>query len=174
MTNLRIYVGTYYKYNEGSLYGKWLDLANYSSIEEVYGVMRELHKDEHDPEFMFQDWECSKVFEHLGLIGESYLSPKIYEVMQAIKDSCYDEEVIEAFIECFSLGSLDIEEVLEKMEEAYVGEFSNDVDFVQELLEGTGCIPESLPAYVHIDWESTARDIMMDYADSNNHYFRCW
>ena len=57
MTNLNIYVGTYQKYNEGSLYGKWIDLLDYSDLEEFYKDIRELHKDEDDPEFMFQDWE---------------------------------------------------------------------------------------------------------------------
>ena len=41
----RVYVGTYNKYNNGSLFGKWLDLSDYSD------------KDEQEPEFMFQDYE---------------------------------------------------------------------------------------------------------------------
>lgn len=28
------------------------------------------------------------------------------------------------------------------------------------------------PVYIHIDWDRTARDIMMDYAEENGHYFR--
>jgi antirestriction protein len=73
------------------------------------------------------------------------------------------EDFIEAVFNCdISLSDID---------EAYSGQFSSDVDFVQDLLESTGDIPD-LPAYIHIDWESTANDIMMDYSESNGYYFR--
>lgn len=51
MTNLQncldsrsIYVGTYAKYNNGSLYGKWLDLADYSDYDELLETMKEYTK----------------------------------------------------------------------------------------------------------------------------------
>jgi len=56
--------------------------------------------------------------------------------------------------------------------EAYQGEYSSDEDFVQQLLEDTGDIPKDLPAYIYIDWERTARDIMMDYFEEEGYYFR--
>lgn len=37
-------------------------------------------------------------------------------------------------------------------------------DYVQELLEDCGEIPRDLPHYIHIDWEATARDVMVDYS----------
>ena len=52
-----VYVGTYAKYNNGSLFGAWLNLSDYSDKEEFYEACRELHKDEEDAEYMFQDWE---------------------------------------------------------------------------------------------------------------------
>ena len=70
----RVYVGTYGKYNAGSLFGEWLDLSDYSDKEEFYDACRELHKDEEDAEFMFQDWE--NVPENL--IGESWLSENFF------------------------------------------------------------------------------------------------
>jgi len=50
----RIYVGTYAKYNAGSIKGAWLDLEDYSDRDAFLEACRELHKDEQDPEFMFQ------------------------------------------------------------------------------------------------------------------------
>ena len=44
-------------YNNGSLFGAWLDLSDYSDKEDFYEACRELHKDEEDAEYMFQDWE---------------------------------------------------------------------------------------------------------------------
>ena len=37
-----VYVGTYAKYNNGSLFGAWLDLSDYSDKEEFYEACREL------------------------------------------------------------------------------------------------------------------------------------
>ena len=53
----KVYVGTYRKYNEGSIEGKWLDLADYTDKADFYEACADLHKDEQGPEFMFQDWE---------------------------------------------------------------------------------------------------------------------
>ena len=53
----RCYVGTYGKYNAGSLYGKWLDLSDYATYQDFLKACKELHKNESDPEFMIQDWE---------------------------------------------------------------------------------------------------------------------
>jgi antirestriction protein len=52
-----LYCGTYAKYNNGSIDGKWLTLTDYEDAEEFLQACRELHKDEADPEFMFQDFE---------------------------------------------------------------------------------------------------------------------
>ena len=60
---------------------------------------------------------------------------------------------------------------LDNMEEAYQGEYSSDEEFTKQLLEGCGDIPK-LAGYIHIDWEQTASDIMMDYIDIDGHYFR--
>jgi len=45
-TSPRIYVGTYAKYNSGSIAGKWLDLEDYSDKEAFLEACAELHKDE--------------------------------------------------------------------------------------------------------------------------------
>ena len=46
LSEAKVYVGTYGKYNNGSLSGAWLDLSDYSDKEEFYEACRELHKDE--------------------------------------------------------------------------------------------------------------------------------
>ncbi len=172
MTNLNVYAGTYKKYNEGSLFGKWIDLSNYSNLSDFYNDIRELHKDEDDPEYMFQDYEASRLIISLGLISECHISNNIFEILETIENSVYDEEVIEAYLDCMGYNDEEIDEVIKKVEEAYAGEFTSDIEFVQNLLEDCGELPENLRDYIHIDWESTSRDIMFDYSDSNNHYFR--
>ena len=57
--NPAVYCGTYRKYNEGSIDGAWLDLASFKDYDEFMEVCRLLHRDEEDPELMFQDYERS-------------------------------------------------------------------------------------------------------------------
>ena len=42
LSEARVYVGTYGKYNNGSLFGAWLDLSDYADKEEFYEACREL------------------------------------------------------------------------------------------------------------------------------------
>ena len=51
----KIYVGTYGQYNDGSLFGKWFDLSDYSDNEEFYKDCYEYHRNEFLTELMFQD-----------------------------------------------------------------------------------------------------------------------
>ena len=55
LSEAKIYVSTYVKYNAGSIFGKWLDLSDYSDKDEFNEACRELQKDEEDAEYMYQD-----------------------------------------------------------------------------------------------------------------------
>lgn len=130
-----IYVGTYKKYNEGSIYGKWIKLSDYSNYDELLEAMRELHQDEQEPEFMFQDYECSEFFIKQKLISECYLSASIYEIAEQIDNSVFDFEVVEAYADCMSYYHKEIEDLLESLSDSYYGEFNSDEDFAQTTLE---------------------------------------
>ncbi|MFY1046657.1 antirestriction protein ArdA [Chryseobacterium sp. GP-SGM7] len=168
LQNACIYVGSYYKYNNSNIYGKWLNLSDYSDYDELLKAMRELHKDEHDPEYHFQDYEHFELFEKLGLIHESFLSPEIYDIAEQIDDSGHDSEVFEACLD--NLGKMDFQSLNEYVNNFYCGEYANDIDFVQEFYEND--IPFNLPNFVVIDWEMTTKNLMYDYFESNGHYFR--
>ena len=74
----KVYVGTYAKYNNGSIKGVWIELNNFSSIDEFYEFCSELHSDETDPEFMFQEWENIPS----ELISESGISENIFSIIE--------------------------------------------------------------------------------------------
>ena len=95
LSEARVYVGTYNKYNNGSLFGKWLDLSDYSDKDEFMEACRELHKDDQDPEFMFQDYENIPE----ALISESWLSEKFFELRDAIvkKDVVKANRIVKYF-----------------------------------------------------------------------------
>lgn len=98
-----VYVGTYGKYNEGSLDGAWIDLTTFDS----YGDFREwcqnvLHGDEDDPELMFQDYENFPS----AYYGESGLNAELWDYIEAIKD--HDKDMVDAVLEeGYSLSDLD-------------------------------------------------------------------
>ena len=54
--NACVYVGTYHKYNCGSLDGAWVDLESFNDEEELMEFLYRLHADEAEPEFMVQDY----------------------------------------------------------------------------------------------------------------------
>ncbi|RCC14092.1 hypothetical protein C6B05_24945, partial [Escherichia coli] len=56
-TTPAVYVGTYHKYNCGSIFGQWFDLTDFDDEDEFHEACRALHASEAEPEFMFQDWE---------------------------------------------------------------------------------------------------------------------
>lgn len=159
---MRIYVGTYAKYNAGSLFGKWLDLEDYSDRDELYRACAELHKDEDDPEFMFQDWEDIP----RSLIGESHVSEDVWELIEAYDE--FDKDAVDAYMACFD--SLDKDD----FQERYRGYYDSWRQLAEDILDETGGldeIPEHLRCY--FDYDAYARDIRLggDMVEDNNHFF---
>lgn len=80
---MKLYVGTYAKYNNGSIGGAWLDLDRYANAEEFEAACRRLHHDERDPELMFQDVETDPGCDwQEGLYSESSI-PREYWSLKA-------------------------------------------------------------------------------------------
>jgi antirestriction protein len=86
-----VYVSTYKKYSEGSLQGKWLNLDRFDSRKEFLAACRELHKDEADPELMFQDFENFPE----AFYGESALADALWEWLELAK---YEREAVSAYL----------------------------------------------------------------------------
>jgi antirestriction protein len=73
--NPSVYVGTYAKYNNGNLFGKWVNLTDFKNKEEFIDYCKELHRDESEPEFMYQDFEYIPEI----CIDESYIDEDFFE-----------------------------------------------------------------------------------------------
>lgn len=156
---IQIYVGTYAKYNNGSIEGAWVDLEALADEEEFQAVIKELHKDEEDPEYMFQDFEGFPS----EFYSESGLDSRIWEFLELDDD---DKERLIAFLDCFGECA---EDVFEAAESAYYGTYANDIEFAYEMVESCYNLEEPLASY--FDYERYARDLMQDYSCSNNYYF---
>jgi antirestriction protein len=159
----RVYVGTYGKYNAGNLAGTWLNLADYASKEEFLAACAELHKDEHDPELMFQDHEGIPD----GMISESSVEDELWEWL-ALDDDAK---------ELFSVYRSEVDQsgTVEQARESFMGTFESEVDWAENFLEDTGMlkeVPEALRNY--IDFEKYARDAGFNGAHFVRHDGKIW
>ena len=140
LDNFKIYVGTYKKFNEGSLFGKWFTLADYSDYNELLKAMKLVHQDEQQPKFMFINWECCDLFQKLNLINKHYLSEDIYDIATAIDDTGLNVEILKAFSVCFEEN--DIWKIIGRADECYYGKFNSYKEFTQYL----SAVGEDIPA----------------------------
>ncbi|NOR64943.1 MAG: hypothetical protein GQ468_02890 [Candidatus Scalindua sp.] len=85
------------------------------------------------------------------------------EQLDEIDGSHLDIEIFEAGIEA------EIE--FNSIEGAYAGDAPNDEDFAWDYVHDTFDMT-GIPSIVSIDWERTARDLLMNYSDADGHYFR--
>lgn len=161
----KVYVGTYKKYNEGSIEGKWLDLFDYIDKADFYEACADLHKDEEDPEFMFQDWEGISE----GLIGESWISETVFELIHKASEIT-DFDAFLSFMDFtgYSLEDEDLSYLVQKFRDSFYGRFINEETFASLLVEdGTfGNIPENIKNY--LDYGGIANDLFItDYYYDN-------
>ena len=154
-----VYVGTYEKYNNGSIDGAWLKLQDFEDHDAFYQKCKDLHSDEVDPEFMFQDFENMPTgFSKNEDIKEAY------ETLEIINNINLPLEVIQAGIQC------EIEP--EKIDECFVGSYKSDLDFAYEYADSCDFEQPAEWPYSCIDWDQATRDHMQHYREHDGHYFR--
>lgn len=123
---ISVYVGTWGKYNGGSIDGEWVDLSDFNTPEEFkeycYG---QLHADEEDAELMFQDVEGpSWVREVINEYGMNY---DMVWGWLALDD--YEKPVVDGYIELYGInGFNDFDELVEAAQDAYRGGEGQDFD----------------------------------------------
>jgi antirestriction protein len=172
----QIYVGTYAKYNNGSIFGEWVDLEIYDTKEDFFEYCKELHSDEEDPEFMFQDYENIPK----KLISECSLSDNLFDYVEAIKDM--EDETIEAFglfLDDKDINEdTDFEELMQEFRNEYQGYYNGsegtEVEFAYKYIEEHGILnemPEHLQYY--FDYKAYANDLFInDFVEHDGHVFR--
>lgn len=173
-----VYVGTYYKYNTGSLFGAWIDLEEFSNKYEFLKACRKLHADESDPEFMFQDY--TDIPE--GLMNEGFITEQVFEFVD--RTESWSSQYLNAFYlylddNHYELNQLhrDIDQMIGDFEDKYVGyyggSFNPRKDFAEELFDEFHIhrIPSEIEGY--IDYEAFATDLFIDtYWERDGHIFQ--
>jgi len=168
-TSPALYVGTYHKYNSGSLRGAWLKLDDYADRAEFLEACDALHADESDRELMFQDCEgFPKVW-----YSECSAPPDELWEWLALDDS--ERLAFEAYAEC---KGRDDTCTIADFRDTYEGTADSEADFAERIAEDTGAIPKDLPAWIVIDWKASwDQNLCFDYytgTDSERtlHFFR--
>lgn len=158
----KVYVGTYKKYNEGSLYGKWLTLSDYSDRDDFYDACKELHSDEEDAEYMFQDWEYIPE----GLISESWIGNTIFELIDLV-DKINPIDDFNAFIAFLDFTSYSLEDeelgyLISKFYDCYQGKFDSEEAFAEHFVANCYELPDFAQTY--FDYGKFANDLFItDY-----------
>jgi len=87
--NPKVYVGTYAKYNNGSIAGGWISLKSCKNYDDFLSKCYALHSDERQPELMVQDTDD---FPDGLSCGESFGEEEFNDVMAAIKSEEAEEK----------------------------------------------------------------------------------
>lgn len=159
--NPALYVGTYRKYNNGSLSGAWIDLTTFADEDEFYAFCKDvLHADEEDPELMFQDYENipDTLYSECGGVSA------IYEWLNYSED---ERDIIEEYWdEVDAQASPD--DILDRL--VYEGDFDDFAEEQAEEMLACSNADDFLRRY--FDYKSFANDLSYDY-NVTTHYVFC-
>lgn len=161
-----LFVGTYGKYNAGSLDGMWVDLTTFADYDDFIGFCTLLHHDEADPEFMFPDYENFP----RDLYSESMSRKDFEELMTYCELNDGQREIMDAYIRLFGLyKGLTFEHV----EDLYEGKWDDEEAFAEYLLDECCFDDLSDLARTYFDTRRFARDLFLeDYDMVDGHVFR--
>lgn len=161
MKDACVYVDTYGKYACGNIDGGTLYISDYNNKEEFIEACKELHKDEKEPESMFQDYEGFPD----GLISESYISGKVWELMEETSD--FDETECEALCayldyECIDIDDVEITSLIEDFRESYCGKYDSEEEYAKEIAPEIYSEIETSDMGRYFDYAAFTRDIFID------------
>ena len=163
--NPAVYVGTYAKYNDGNLFGMWVDLTKCGDYDTFMEVCHSLHADEEDPELMYQDYECfpSDWYSESGIDEDTF--DKIMEFAE-LKDD--DRDAYEAFTDSFN------EEGMDSFKERYMGKWNSEKAFAEHIVDECYNLDDMMGNLAsYFDYESYARDLFIeDYYYTDGYVFR--
>ncbi|ECG0483559.1 antirestriction protein ArdA [Salmonella enterica] len=158
-----VYVGTWHKYNTGSIAGRWFDLVTFDGEGEFVAACRTLHQDETDPELMFQDFEGFPG----NMASECHINwDYVEDFRQAQGEGC--EDAYNIWVD--DTGETDFD----TFRDAWWGAADSEEAFTVEFVNDTGLltgISEEIARY--FDYEAYARDLFLDsFTFIDGHVFR--
>ena len=168
--NAAIYCGTYHKYNCGSLFGEWIQLSDFADKDEFIAYCKQLHKDEDDPELMFQDMEYIPSW--LG--GESWISPIVWDLMNADDD---DLDILGHYLQACTIDTdnMSAEELIEEAKEKFVGEYYSAEELGQAMFDEfiAPFFPKQMLSTIeyHFDMKGYGEEFLDDWYEDEGYYY---
>lgn len=160
-----VYVGTYGKYNDGSLCGLWIDLSTFNDFDDFIDFCKAIHADEEDPELMAQDFEGFP----RQWYNEGFMSEGDFDNIIEYSEFCdkYSQEAVDDYME--------FHDELDDFEEAYCGEWDSEEDFARHIVSECYDLEKSMGELAnYFDYEAFGRELFMwDYSmGANGNVFR--
>lgn len=160
-----VYVGTYGKYNDGSLCGLWIDLSTFNGYDDFIDFCKAIHADEEDPELMAQDYEGFP----RQWYNEGFMSEDDFDNIIEYSELCdkHGQEAVDDYME--------LHDELDDFEEAYCGEWDSEEDFARHIVSDCYDLERSMGELAnYFDYEAFGRELFMwDYSmGANGNVFR--
>ena len=149
--NPALYVGTYRKYNEGSLFGMWVDLVKCGDYDTFMEVCHNLHADEEDPELMYQDF----MYFPEGWYSECGIDEEMFDKIIEYAEMD-DKEAFEAYIG--ATGDDDVE----KFRDRYMGEWDSEEEFAEHIVDECYDLESHGILAQYFDYAAFARSLFSD------------
>ena len=173
----KIYVADLKSYNEGNLVGEWIDLSEYNDGSEVQEKITELmeeysekYHDGEETEHAIHDYENFDSSLYSEYMGESEFDT-IISAYKILDD--YPELNMEVITEIMSDYNLEGDEVVQWIDERYVGKFDSDEDLGYNFVEMVGGIENVSNSDFYFDYEKLGRDLSInDYTQYGGVYFQ--
>lgn len=162
-----VYVGTYHKYNNGSIAGAWLDLGQFSDFDEFIEICKLLHNDEENPEFMYQDFQGFP----RAWYNECNLREHFDDIIEYAQLDDDDKQIVDEYADC--VGDFDIK----RAKDAFVGVYDSEEDFAEEIVNDCYDLEKTMGNLsYYFDYAKFSRDLFMTdyYYSSNGYVFSCY
>lgn len=163
--NPALYVGTYHKYNEGSIFGAWFDLTKFYDYDDFIEACRVLHGDEEDPELMFQDF----MYFPEQWYSEGYFTEELFnKIIEFAELDENDREAYRTFLNC-----IDSKADIQDFRNAYCGEFASEEEYATCFMMQEYPEIYNGPWGMYFDFKAYAEDLFAtDYTLEDGFVFR--
>ena len=169
LSEARIYVGTYAKYNNGSLQGEWVELSDFYDLDDFIEHGAEIHEDEEEPEYMFQAWEEIPD----SLIDERHLEETFFELRDELdRLNNREKEAFWRWVEGNNTQlTQDAYSLVKSFQSDYIGSYASREDFAEELAKMENDLSDFALSY--FDFSKYADDLFdADFWYKDGYVFR--
>lgn len=155
----RVYVACLASYNEGHLYGQWMNVD--ADLHDNIQAMLENSSILNAEEWAIHDYELPFEISEYPNLDELIAKVDAYE---SLDDN--EREGYAAYLE-----AIDATGTVEQFRDAYQGHYDSEIDYAYQYVEDTGMLDNAGVASNYFDYDSFARDLFMDLTFENGHVF---